>query len=154
MNFAKHIFLFLITLFCTCSMLGQVHLFKGDSRFQSDIICTIYNNHIYRGNSTFNSDIMFTYDAKAIYVGTSTAFKSNLVYYNDGYYIYNASHYKLGCYTNNKVYKGGTFDSNIICRRSGTSVYYRNSTFRSHIIFNSDKPISLWLIAALVIEYF
>ena len=39
-----------------------VRVYKGTSRYTSDVLCTVRDGKVYRGTSGYTSDIMFTLD--------------------------------------------------------------------------------------------
>ncbi len=62
---------------------AQVHVFKGNSTFTSNILYTWDGKYLYKGNSTFTSNILYTWDVKHLYKGNST-FTSNILFTYDG----------------------------------------------------------------------
>ncbi len=49
-------------LFLPASAGKEVRVYKGDSHFLDDVICTVRDGHVYRGTSPYRSDIIFTID--------------------------------------------------------------------------------------------
>lgn len=49
-------------LFLPASAGKEVRVYKGDSHFLDDVICTVRDGHVYRGTSPYRSDILFTID--------------------------------------------------------------------------------------------
>lgn len=51
----------------------DMKVYRGDSRFLSDVMCTIRGPHIYYGDSENSLDLAFTYKGSHIYDGQGTA---------------------------------------------------------------------------------
>jgi hypothetical protein len=56
-------------LFLPASAGKEVRVYKGDSRYQSDILFTVRNGKVYKGRSTYQSDILLRIDKDVIYRG-------------------------------------------------------------------------------------
>ena len=61
----------------------EVKIYKGTSRYNSDILCTVRAGKIYRGTSTYNSDILARVHDGVVYDGTST-YRSDARFTLDG----------------------------------------------------------------------
>ena len=68
----KKILFFALMLWLALCGQAQVHIFKGNSTFSSNIRYTYDGKHLYKGNSTFSSNILYTFDGKHLYKGNST----------------------------------------------------------------------------------
>ena len=58
---------------------AQSRLYRGNSTYSSDILCTYDGKYLYNGNSTYSSDIVLTYDGRYVYDGRST-YSSDILY--------------------------------------------------------------------------
>ena len=56
----------------------EVKVYKGDSRYASDILCTVRDGKVYQGRSTYSSDILLRIDGNDIYRKNST-YRSDIV---------------------------------------------------------------------------
>ena len=61
---------------CFClafvSSFAQVKVYKGNSSYSSDVICTLRGNKVYKGNSSYQSDILCRIDDNKVYRGNSS----------------------------------------------------------------------------------
>ena len=58
---------------------AQSKMYRGNSTYISDILCTYDGKYLYNGNSTYSSDIVLTYDGRHVYDGRST-YSSDILY--------------------------------------------------------------------------
>ena len=62
---------------------GEVKVYKGTSRYNSDILCTVRDGMIYKGTSAYHSDIVATVRDGAVYDGRSN-YRSDIRFTIDG----------------------------------------------------------------------
>ncbi len=62
---------------------GEVKVYKGTSRYNSDILLTVRDGKVYKGTSNYNSDILATVRDGAVYAGTSN-YRSDIRFTTDG----------------------------------------------------------------------
>ena len=74
----------LIASLLLASATGEVKVYKGASRYNSDILCTVRDGMVYKGTSTYNSDILATVRDGAVYDGRSS-YRSDIRYTMDGH---------------------------------------------------------------------
>ena len=63
---------------------AEVKVFKGASRYNADILCTVRNGQVYKGHSNYQSDILCAVRGGAVYSGTSN-YRSDICYTFDGH---------------------------------------------------------------------
>lgn len=61
----------------------EVRVYKGDSHFLDDVICTVRDGSLYKGRSSFRSDIVATLRDGHVYRGTSP-YRSDIIFTIDG----------------------------------------------------------------------
>jgi hypothetical protein len=54
-------------------------VYRGESKFSSDLIYTIDEGKVYRGNTTFSTNCILTLDDNKIYMGDSN-FSSDILF--------------------------------------------------------------------------
>ena len=62
----------------------EVKVYKGTSRYNADILCTIRDGKVYKGTSTYNSDILATLRDGSVYSGRSN-YRSDIRFTIDGH---------------------------------------------------------------------
>ena len=73
-----------VLLLTTCSLAQARYVYRGNSTYSSDIVCTWDGRYLYRGRSTYSSDIVYTYCNGHVYQGRST-YSSDIVCTTDGH---------------------------------------------------------------------
>ena len=92
-----------------CTVRGD-RVYKGDSSWSSDIICNIRGNRIYKNDSSWSSDIIFTIRDGKIYAGDSSWTSDILMNIRDGKIYSENSSWSSDIIANirdGKVYDGG-----------------------------------------------
>ena len=62
----------------------DVKVYKGTSRYNSDVICTVRDGKIYKNTSVYTSDIVCTVRKDQVYKGTSP-YRSDIRFSFDGF---------------------------------------------------------------------
>lgn len=62
---------------------GEVKVYKGTSRYNSDILCTVRDGVVYKGRSNYQSDILCTVRGHEVYKGRSN-YRSDIRFTIDG----------------------------------------------------------------------
>ena len=109
-------------------------LYKGNSKYINDIILTYNTNYLYKGRFTYSTDIITTIKDNKLYNGNTT-YKTNLLitYNNKGQFYLNTQYHPTYIYTNNILYKG---------------IY----PYKSNIVLYTDKPLPLYIVAAIILS--
>ena len=67
----KHLLLSIMILSSVFSAGARnVKVYKGTSRYGSDVICTVKGNRIYKGNGSYTSDVLYNIKDGKVYKGT------------------------------------------------------------------------------------
>lgn len=105
--------------------LNYPHIYKGLSKFSTDIIGTIKNQYIYYPQFTYSTNIQITVINNNIYRGSQPNYQS-LIYTIKGNYVYRkGSTTPSYTYINNKLYKSSFIHpSNIIATTSSQIPIY------------------------------
>ena len=61
----------------------EVRVYKGTSRYTSDVVCSVRDAKVYRRTSTYTKDILLTVRKDRIYKGTSS-YTSDILFTVDG----------------------------------------------------------------------
>ena len=98
----------------------EVRIFKGTSRYNSDVICSVRDSKVYKNFSTYSSDIICTVRGEKIYKG-SGSYSSDVLY----------------TVRDDKVFKGNSnYNSDILMTIRDGKIFRGTSTYNSDIIAN------------------
>ena len=62
----------------------EVKVYKGTSRYNSDVLCTVRSGAVYKGRSNYQSDVVCTVRGNQVYKGRSN-YRSDVRFTIDGY---------------------------------------------------------------------
>ena len=67
----KAVIIFLLYIMSISNIYAQ-KIYRGNSSYSSDIVCTHDQGKVYRGNSTYSSDVIARFDGTNLYRGNSS----------------------------------------------------------------------------------
>ncbi|MBQ9192512.1 MAG: hypothetical protein IJ156_02180 [Bacteroidales bacterium] len=143
----------------------EVKVYRGDSRYASDILCTVRDGKVYKGRSSYASDILLRIDGNDIYRRNST-YRSDIVLnlrenggdvtihegrssylsdirwtLRDGFLYNGRSSYRSDIVANLTA-RNGPGGSTQGPGGNGIQVHRSTSTYRSDLLFTIDGPLS------------
>ena len=72
---------------CLLTAAANMHFYRGNSHYSSDILYAWDGRYLYRGRSSYSSDIIYSWDGKCLYQGRSN-YSSDIIISIAGGHIY------------------------------------------------------------------
>ena len=139
----------IMTFFCLAFLSGfsQVKVYKGNSSYSSDVLCTLKDNKVYKGNSSYNNDILCHIDDNKVYKGTSSYSNDILYTIRDGKVYRGQSSYSSDIVLtirDGKIYNGtSSYSSDIIANRRDNKIYKNTSSYSSDVEFTLSGDVTI-----------
>lgn len=136
------------------AMLGAAQkVYRGNSSYNSDIVCHIEQGKVYRGQEPYTSSIIARFDGTSLYSGNSVYSSDILLTYRSGKIYRGRSTYDsdvLATWRDGKMFRGrSVYQSDVLFTYKDNKVYRRNEPYQSSILLRTSAnvhPIILFML--------
>lgn len=143
----KLVYTFLNILLSFTPIMAQVKVYKGNSKYNSDVFCTVKSGKVYSKTSSYNTDILCNISKNKVYKSTSSYNSDVLFTIRDGKVYKGNSNYNsdiLWTIRDGKLYKGtSTYNSDILANIKSNKVYSKTSNYNSDVLYTFDGFLTI-----------
>lgn len=130
---------FLLVALITCS--AQTRVYQGNSRMNSDVICTIDGEKIYNQTRSMSSDVVCTINENQVYARNSKMQSDVLISFNGDLAYYKRSrmtHDVLYSRHGNQIRKHNGYSYVVVATIRNNKIYEGISNMESSVLFRFD----------------